>query len=125
MEIKLYLTFYILSMSFLSHAQKQDTLRKYLDQNFYFTNRANFVYPALAVKSSEHWILYSTYPDTSMLLKIWFKDRNLTIKDGPYTLYHGKGIKAIEGNYHNNERIGLWKSWHKNGQLKDSGMICH
>jgi antitoxin component YwqK of YwqJK toxin-antitoxin module len=58
-----------------------------------------------------------------MLLKVWFKDKQLTIYDGPYTLYFGKGIKAVEGYYKDSRRIGIWKYYYPNGAIKDSGEI--
>ena len=114
-----------LLISILAFAQKKDTVRKYLDANLFFTNRSNAVYPALAIRIDDHWVLYATYPDTSMMLKVWFKDKNLTIKDGPYILNFGKGKKSIEGYYVNNQGAGSWKYWYRNGVLKDSGLLDH
>jgi hypothetical protein len=114
---------YCLIFSGSLNAQKNDTVRKYLDGNFALCNRARAAYSALAVKDDDHWILYATYPDTSVLLTVWFKDRDLTIKDGPYTFFFGKGRKAMQGSYVNNQQQGGWKFWYPNGILRDSGVI--
>lgn len=104
-------------------AQRGDTLYKYLDNTLAFTTKANAVYNAVAVKSGDHWLLFSVYPDTGILLKAYFKDRGLRIKDGPFTLYHPNNIKALEGRYSNNIRQGVWKYWYEKGQRKDSGLV--
>lgn len=121
-------TVIILLLSLQAYAQKKqaDTVRKYLTSDLHFTNKANMVFPALAIRQAEdRWMLLSAYRDTSVLLRAWFRDADLTIKDGPFALYHPKRIKAIEGTYLDNVRQGIWKTWHSNGKLKDSGMIIN
>ncbi len=121
--MRLILLILLIIHSSVSFAQKSDTLRKFLDEKLSFTNRSKAIYPALATKIENDWVLYSSYPDTNLLLKMWFKDKQLTIKSGPYTLYYPKKVKAVQGYYHNNQQVGLWRYWYKNGQLKDSGNI--
>ena len=111
----------LISTSALS--QKGDTLRKYLDDHYSLSNRARSMYPALAIRKDDHWMLIATYPDTSILLVAWFKDKNLTIKDGPYSFYFGNGKQYIQGFYANNIPAGGWKYWYANGALKDSGVL--
>lgn len=108
---------------YTSFAQKKqpDTVRKYLDLSLTLTNKANGELPALAIRTGDHWLLMSVYPDTSVLLKAYFKDEKLTIKDGPFTLYYPKRIKASEGRYENNSKQGPWMFWHQNGKMRDSG----
>jgi antitoxin component YwqK of YwqJK toxin-antitoxin module len=108
---------------FCSFAQQKDTIRKYLDNELRFTNRNKSVFPALAIRQEDHWMLVAVYPDTGILLKIYFKDAGLTIKHGPYSLYHPGKIKAREGFFNENVPSGCWQSWYKNGQLKDSGIL--
>jgi TonB family protein len=117
------LVFACILCSFSSFAQKKqrDTVRKYLDERLAFTNKANMTFPALAVRDGSHWQVMSVYEDTSILLNIYFKDEDLTIKDGPFVLYHPKKQKAIEGRFVDNVKQGVWKIWYENGQLKDSG----
>ncbi len=119
------LTILFLWGALVSSAQRSDTLRKYLNEELAFTSRLKAVYAAVAVRSDDHWLLYSVYPDTNMLLKAYFADKELTIKDGPFVLYHPKSIKAMEGVYIQNSKQGVWRYWHPNGQLKDSGMMYH
>jgi len=104
-------------------SQKGDTLRKYLDQGYSLSKRGRAVYPALAIRKDDHWMLIATYPDTSLLLVAWFKDKNLTIKDGPYSFYYGNGKQYVQGYFVNNLPMGGWQYWYANGVLKDSGVM--
>lgn len=108
---------------FSSFAQKKqrDTVRKYLNGRLAFTNKANMDFAALAVREGDHWLLLSVYPDTNVLLRAYFQDEKLTIKDGPFSLYHPYKIKAIEGHFIKNIKQGPFKTWHANGRMKDSG----
>lgn len=106
-------------------AQKEDTLKKYIGQDFSFTTKKNALYLAMAVKSQDHWMLYGVYPDTTPLARIFYADKELTIKDGPYTLYHPKRKKAVDGFYAQNASKGVWRYYYPNGQLRDSGMLIN
>ena len=111
---------FLLLLNMVSIAQK-DTVRKYLDAELHFTTKSKGVFPALVIKNGDRWLLVAVYPDTNMLLRLYFKDAALTIKDGPFVLYHPKGIKSEEGHFTNNLTDGLWQTWYKDGHLRDSG----
>lgn len=113
----------LLGIPWASLAQKGDTLRKYLNESLEYVPKDDAAFAAMAIKSGDYWFMMAVYPDTSILLKAYFKDKKLSIKEGPFTLYYPKGLKATEGNYSNNIRQGVWKYYHRNGQLKDSGMF--
>ncbi len=119
--ILLFMLFYI--SCYFCNGQGDDKFRKYLDEDFVFTTQKNASYGALGIKSGDHWCLIAVYPDTSTLIKAYFKDKSLKIKDGPFEFYYQKNSKAFEGYYVNNIQQGVWRYYHKNGQLKDSGMI--
>src|SRR5438309_9153801 len=104
-------------------AQKKDTVSRYLDSNLQLTSRANASYYAVSIKAGDHWRLYSVYADTTPLLDVWFKDKKLEIKDGPYKVYYPKNVPAQSGWYKDNRRNGVWKTWYTGGLLKDSGLI--
>lgn len=104
---------------------KRDVLMKYLDADLRFTRKANAAYEAVAVREQDHWLLIAVYPDSTPLLRIYFKDRAMTVKDGPFTVYYGTGMKALEGYYLENRREGVWKFWYPSGTLKDSGMLVN
>jgi antitoxin component YwqK of YwqJK toxin-antitoxin module len=106
-------------------AQKGDTLVMYLDKNLAFTNKAGMVYPAIAFPQDNHWILKSTYPDGSILVEVHFLDKKLTVNDGQFIVNYAGNAHAARGVYHNNYRSGVWQSWYKNGQLKDSGALIN
>ena len=113
----------LLIASSVTLAQKGDTLRKYLNGALEYTKENDAAYAAMAIKNGDYWFMMGVYPDTSILLKAYFKDKKLTVKEGPFTLYFPKGIKAMEGNYNNNIQQCVWKFYYRNGQLKDSGML--
>ncbi|MEP7278353.1 MAG: hypothetical protein ABI813_06910 [Bacteroidota bacterium] len=96
-----------------------------MDAALHFTTKKDFVYAAMAIKDGDHWILYAVYPDTTVLLKVYFKDAALTIKDGPFTLYHPKRIVAQQGYFKDNIPNGHWKSWYAGGELKNEGEIVN
>lgn len=122
--IKLLTATFLLLTAFPVFSQK-DSVRKYLDADLHFTSKKDGVYPAMAVKNGDHWMLYAVYPDTSVLLKVYFEDAGLTVKDGPFLLYHSKGVTAQSGYFTNNSADGLWRSWYTNGQLKNEGLLVN
>lgn len=113
----------LLGLPLAVQAQKGDTLRKYLNESLEYSSKDDAAYGAMAIKSGEYWFMMAVYPDTSILLKAYFKDKKLSIKEGPFTLYYPNKLKAMEGNYSNNVQQGVWKFYHRNGQMKDSGML--
>jgi antitoxin component YwqK of YwqJK toxin-antitoxin module len=120
-----FLLYIILLFTALTGFAQKDSVRKYLDGDLHFTTKKNFVYPAMAIKNNDHWVLYAVYPDTTVLLTVFFKDAALTIKDGPFTLYHPKKIVAQKGNFKNNIPDGQWQTWYPGGQLKNEGAIIN
>ncbi|RYZ45725.1 MAG: hypothetical protein EOP49_24620, partial [Sphingobacteriales bacterium] len=115
----------LLSLAADASAQKNDTLQKYLDQQLRFTSRSKGYFPAAAIRTNDAWFVKAMYPDTTVLLIAWFKDKNLRIKNGPYTLFHRKNIKGVEGNFVNNVAQGTWKYYYLDGRLKDSGTLVN
>jgi TonB family protein len=113
----------LLLFPLLSFAQKKDTVLKYLDSNLQPTNEKNVVYFGVAIKKKEGWLLYALYPDTTPVIQAWFKDKQLKIKNGPYTVYYPKRVVAENGYYTENKMNGVWQSWHPNGEKKDSGLM--
>ncbi|MGE5518446.1 MAG: energy transducer TonB [Candidatus Dadabacteria bacterium] len=106
-----------------SYAQKSgnDTMVVYLAPNLEFTAKNNAAFYGLAMKEGDHWLVYAIYPDTTPVLRAYYKDKTLKVKDGPYTVYYAKNKKAKDGYYHNNKRYSVWRDWYENGQLRDSG----
>jgi antitoxin component YwqK of YwqJK toxin-antitoxin module len=120
-----YLLPVILLLMFATGFAQKDSIRKYLDEDLHLTIKRNGVYAAMAIKTGDHWQLVGVYPDTTMLLKIYFKDKALTIKDGPFTLYYPKNIVWQNGYFTNNMATGLWQTWYMNKQLKNAGTIIN
>jgi antitoxin component YwqK of YwqJK toxin-antitoxin module len=70
-------------------------------------------------------VLVAVYPDTAPLLKIFYKDAALNIKDGPFTLYNYQSRVAQDGYFVNNVANGHWRTYYSNGQLKEEGDIIN
>ncbi|WP_430898956.1 MULTISPECIES: energy transducer TonB [unclassified Paraflavitalea] len=121
---KTLLLLFILS-SYASFSQKNDTLRKYFDASFQPTSKSKAAIAGLAIRSGDHWYLIAVYPNNKPILKAYFKDPNLEVKDGPYSVYYENGNKASEGNFINNSRQGVWKFYYQSGGMKDSGMVIN
>lgn len=105
------------------YSQKKDTVLKYLDAWYQLTTKKNAVYYGVSIKEEDHWKLFAIYPDTTTLLKVYFKDSQLKIKDGPYYHYYPKNRIARQGFFSNNEMNGVWQTWFENGRKKDSGLM--
>jgi antitoxin component YwqK of YwqJK toxin-antitoxin module len=115
----------VIATSSVAWCQKNDTIRKYLDDKLVFTSKGKSSYPAVGIRQADGWYLHAMYPDTTVLLKAYFKDKNFTIKNGPYVLFHPKNLKAIEGTFRDNLPEGVWRYWYSNGKLKDSGLLIN
>lgn len=110
---------------FAAYAQKKDTVLKYLDRSLQPTTKKNAVYAGVAIKQQGGWLLYGLYPDTTPVVKAWYKDKQLTNKNGPYAVFHPRNIPAQLGYYSDNKMNGVWQSWYPNGQKKDSGLVVN
>ncbi len=119
----LQLLFVLLATVVTAYGQ-QDTVRKYLDAELRLTTKKKAAYNALAIHIGSQWALVAVRPDTTLMLKIFFKDAGLTIKDGYYAIYYPGGQIEEEGFFIGNVADGPWKSWYRNGQLQDSGLVA-
>jgi len=110
----------LLIMTFIGHGQH---MRKYLDANLHFTSKKHALYKATAIPDGNRWVLQAMYPDSGIVLRMFFADERLSIKDGPYTIYYSNGKTWMEGHFVNNKATDIWQCWYKNGQLRDSGRV--
>jgi hypothetical protein len=114
------LTLPLLVMTFIGRGQD---MRQYLDENLHFTTKKHAVYHATVIPDGNYWVLQAMYPDEGPILRVFFADKQLSIKDGTYTIYYRSGKTWMEGHFTNNKATGLWQSWYDNGQLRDSGQV--
>ena len=121
--MRVFLFILLVLFSRLCLAQNNDTLRKYLDKNFSFTTKSKMAYAAIVIPANTHWLLRAFYADGSLLIESTYMDKKLATRDGPLTAYYAANARALTGSFQNNQRVGTWRSWYKNGQLKDSGDI--
>jgi TonB family protein len=121
--MKKVLTVLYVCLSFPCFAQKNDTVICYLDQQLNFTDATSAMYTGRAIRNNDHWKLNAVYKDNTPVLIAYFKDKKLTTKDGPYTVYFPNNTKALSCTYHYNKLNGLYESWYQNGQKQDSGVF--
>ena len=96
---------------------------QYLDENLHFTTKKHAVYKATAIADGNHWLLQAIYADGGTILRVFYADKKLSIKDGTYTIYYKSGKTWMEGHFTDNKATGVWQSWYDNGQLRDSGQV--
>lgn len=115
----------LLLLPFFVEAQKtgKDTVLIFMDANLEPANAKKGVYTGIAIKVENGWLVYALYADTTPIIKAYYKNKNLTVKEGPYAAYYPKNKKAREGFYSNNQMTGSWRFWYPNGNLKDSGRL--
>lgn len=109
----------------LAQKKGKDTTLVYLDEALEVTSEKNGAFVGVSVKVEGGWMVYALYPDTTPVMRAYYKDKALKVKEGPYTVYFPKGQKAKEGFYHDGKMNGNWRFWHSNGVLKDSGNIIN
>src|SRR4051812_16614290 len=96
----------------LCAGQKQDTVLRYLDENLQLTSKKQAVYHGLSIRQGDHWMLYAIYSDTTPALRIYYKDRNLQVKDGPFEIYYPKNLPAQKGAFIDDKMNGTWVTWY-------------
>ena len=104
-------------------AQGKDTVLRYLDYNLQLVPQSKAIYYGVSVRQGDHFMLYALYPDTTPVLRAYYKDRQLKIKDGPFEQFYPGNHLALSCYFENNQLNGPWMSWHNNGVLKDSGQM--
>lgn len=117
----------LLLFPFMAFAQKKgkDTALIFLDEALEVTTEKKSTFVGVSVKVEGGWMVYALYPDTTPVLRAYYKDKTLKIKDGPYTVYYPKSQKAKEGSYREGKMYGNWRFWYPNGGLKDSGRLVN
>lgn len=113
----------LILFSFHSADAQRDSIRRYLDGSFRLCSKANAVYGGMQIREESGWKFFAVYPDTALLIQMSFKDKNLRIKDGPFTVYYDKRGPAQMGNYVNDQLDGEWRIWYGNRQLKQQGQL--
>lgn len=114
---------FLLLLPVCTLGQKKDTVFRYLDEKLNLTKKEAAVFFGVSVRRDDHWQLFAVYPDTTPVLSAYYKDKQLSVKDGRYTVFYPKNKMAVDGYYVNNQKMGVWQSWYENGQRKDSGQM--
>ena len=106
-----------------------DTLVDFYDKDLNITTPDSATYVEFATKNMNNDSLWQTaivnvktrYP----ILKGFYKDTLLSIGEGKFEIFNDYGIKAMEGNYVDGKKNGLWLTWNDNAQLLDSAIYIN
>lgn len=72
-----------------------------------------------------NWYVGNFYVDTGLLqMRGAFSDDSMTVEEGKFSYYYRNGTLSEEGSFMHGKRVGLWRSYHKNGGLADSGYFA-
>jgi antitoxin component YwqK of YwqJK toxin-antitoxin module len=110
----------LLFLGFTASAQN-DTLVYFLDKEFKSCKKQKAHYVGFGVKDNGK-IKFTSYLNKTgiLVLKGWFTDSTLSVKDGFFNFYDSLGFEASEGLFKNNKEEGYWVIWSSLGNISDS-----
>lgn len=101
----------------------QDTATCYFDEQLSLTREKNSVYPGRIIKHPQVWEAFAYHTNGKMLMHGFFADKKLQIKQGWYRLFYANGNQRALTYFNHNMPDSIFRSWHLNGHLSDSGFI--
>ncbi len=104
-------------------SRAQDTSSCYFDAQLVSTEKRNAVYTGKMVASGNGWEAIASYPDGKTLMKAFYKDKKLKVRQGSYSLFFPDGKAKLLTSFDDNAVDGSYTSWHENGIVEDSGVI--
>lgn len=113
--------------TFVNGQSNTDTIFKLYDYQWNETKKSDAaVYFTVAYPENSKWRRFDFFSDIDKLkMEGFFSDKELTIKNGPFKYFNKEGKLISTGFYLDDKKIGLWKSWHGNGQLSDSSIFVN
>jgi TonB family protein len=118
-------TFIYIILLFANNSFSQDTLTRYLDEDFAVTeNKNDASFSAEISKLNGLWEATIYYGNGNLACKGSFKEKKLTTRQGFFIFYYASTQRKMhEGHYDENFKTGIWQSWYENGRKKDSGRL--
>lgn len=115
---KLILSVFLLTLAFLSKAQKIDTV--YFDNKWVKTDKSNKYYYRTVEKnkSKEIFLVKDFYNTGTLQMEGTYSSMDPEVKNGEFIWYYENGQKRIESTFRNNETIKN-REWDSNGNLKN------
>lgn len=108
-----YTIFFLLLYSHL--AAQSDTLKYYFDKDMNIVSKESADFMAIGIKKNGklHFTTYR-HPAGRIIMKGYFLDSTLAVRDGLFTYYDSLGATESEGIYVNNAEEGYWVNWTEN-----------
>jgi hypothetical protein len=123
MHLKLIFSIFIL-WTFNSVYCQNDTLFRFLDYNYNAVPEKGSAHPSICIITAlpdGGFSVNDFHAESGKILsRAYFTDRAMTTRSGPYETFFPSGQRKTKGFYKENKKIGLWKNWHDEGQIRDS-----
>lgn len=113
-------TIFTLLLGFSLQGQVKDTMAVFFDANLEPVKKKQAVYVGAAIKWTDGWKVLVYTDSLKLIMRGSYTDHTCKVKNGPFVYYNGKDRRLLSGSYIANKRVGLWQTWHPNGQTKDS-----
>lgn len=112
-----------LFMGYVTVQAQTDTIAFYIDDGENKIEPKLASYYRVGIKQENVWVVYDLYLNgDKMRMKGYYKDDSLKIHEGPFEYFYKSGKRLSNRTYVNGKLHGLSKSWHENGQIKDSAV---
>ena len=100
---------------------RKDTLVRFFDAGLEPVKKAEAVFIGIIIRDPVRGWNSLIYDDSMrILLRGKYRDEDCRVKEGWFMYYYADGKRAAGGKFENNNRVDNWKTWHPNGNLKDS-----
>lgn len=99
---------------------RKDTVIRYFDVNLEPVKKREAVFVGVTVRDAMGWNCLIYDDSMRVLVRGKYKDDDCKVKEGWFMYYYLDGKRAAGGKFSNNIRVDNWKTWHPNGNLKDS-----
>jgi TonB family protein len=121
---KLILSTFLLTLAFLSKAQKIDTV--YFDNKWVKTDKSNkYYYRIVEQNQSKGTFFVKDFYNTGTLqMKGTYSSMDPEVKNGEFIWYYENGQKRIESTFKNNEAIKE-REWDRSGNLKNENELVN
>lgn len=100
---------------------RKDTVVGFFDGNLEPVKKSEAIFVGITIRDPFSGWNCLVYDDSMrVLVRGKYRDESCRIKEGWFTYYYADGKRASGGRFENNLRTDVWKTWHPNGNLKDS-----
>ena len=110
----------LLVTSAQAQRKSKDTLIRFFDGNLEVATKKKAAFAGVIVRDIEGWNCLIYDDSMRIIVRGKYADEDCKVKEGWFMYYFADGKRASGGKYTRNLRHDNWKTWHENGQLKDS-----